>query len=260
MAMFKETLDSIITATASVLERSTYSLKISAFSVPQHFYNISSFTNMLETASKAGYIHRTGQIVTHFNSARLAYNLDNCTAVGLPPDCNLDEEENYIFVVDYGTTYLSLGFAAVGKRLYAQVAERDWTEVEDVQMNSTEHNTAKLPPFALEKIQDFLGNQLARREGDIPILSSHVLAVILTGEAPEHSMSAMKALLEDALPAFKPKFKVSIAPGLVGVQGAAHRARQMVMDELFNGPERLSDHALTEEERNPQMRQSHDEL
>ncbi|PVH79261.1 hypothetical protein DL98DRAFT_533101 [Cadophora sp. DSE1049] len=213
MAMFKETLDSIITATASVLARSTDSLNISAFSVPQHFYDISSFANMLETASKAGYIHRTGQIITHFNSARLAYNLDNCTAVGFPPDCNLDEEENCVFVVDYGTTYLSLGFAAVGKRLYAQVAERDWTEVQD-----------------------------------------------MSSEAPEHSISKMKALLEEGLPAFKPKLKVSIAPGLVGVQGAAHRARQMVMDEVFNGPERLSDHALTEEERHPPMRHSHDEL
>ena len=40
------------------------------------------------------------------------------------------EEENYVFVVDYGTTFLSLGFAAVGKRLYAQIAERDWIDVE----------------------------------------------------------------------------------------------------------------------------------
>lgn len=85
---------------------------------------------MVETASRAGYIYRTGQMITHFNNARLAYNLDSCTELGLPPDCNLDEEENYVFVVDYGTTFLSLGFAAVGKRLYTQIAERDWTDVE----------------------------------------------------------------------------------------------------------------------------------
>lgn len=130
MTMFKETLDSIITATASALRKPADTVDINAFSVPQHFYDITSFTNMLETASKAGYIYRTGQMITHFNSAPLAYSLDSCTELGLPPDCNLDAEENYVFVIDYGTPFLSRGFAAVGKRLYAQIAERDWIDVE----------------------------------------------------------------------------------------------------------------------------------
>ncbi|KAK0120821.1 hypothetical protein ONS96_011022 [Cadophora gregata f. sp. sojae] len=258
MAMFNETLESIVTATASTLGQSPDRLNISAFSVPQHFYDISSFTNMVETASRAGYIHRTGQVITHFNSARLAYDLDTCAAAGLAPGCNLDEEENYVFVVDYGKAYLSLGFAAVGKKLYAQSGERDWIEGEVV--DETEDNRYILPPFTLEKIQDFLGSQLARREWDAPILPSRILAVILTGEASNDSMSAMKALLEEALPAFKHKFRTSIVPRLVGVLGAAHRARQMVIDDIFQGPERLSDHALTEEERNPRKPKSHDEL
>jgi len=128
-------------------------------------------------------------------------------------------------------------------------------------MNNTDNATPKLPPFTLQRIQDFLGRQLIRREGGVPILPSCVLAVILTDEAPEQSMTAMKALTEEALPDFKPKFKMSIEPGWVGAYGAAHRARQMVTDEMFIDLERLSDrHGFMEEERHPPLQQSHDEL
>lgn len=179
MALFAETLSSIITATAIALGKPTNSLNITAFSVPQHFDDRSSMTNMLTVADRASYIQRPGQMISLFNSARLTYGLDHCGAANLPADCDFDEEENFVFVVDYGESFLSLGFSAVGSILYARIAEVNWTDPEDlriswdcVKSNRKMHvltqylklggheENITTPSFALQKIQEFLGTQL----------------------------------------------------------------------------------------------------
>ena len=92
---------------------------------------------MLIAAEDAGYIKGGSQVIAHFNSARLGYNLNNCAAMGLPLDCDIDEEENLILVVNVGKTYLSLGFAFIGKFGFAQVNAKHW--IEDSQDVSVRH-------------------------------------------------------------------------------------------------------------------------
>ena len=109
------------------------------------------------------------------------------------------------------------------------------------------------PPFAMQSVQDFFETSLKSVEGGIPDLPSRVVAVILTGEASASALSEMKSILAEALPAFKTKFKFSIEPRLVGVQGAAHRARQTVTDPFFTKPqEKFSDPQIIEEQ-NPRI-------
>ena len=114
----------------------------------------------------------------------------------------------------------------------------------------------------MQRIQDFLAEQLSSLEGDAPDISSHVVAIILTGEASASAMLEMKDILAEGLPTFSTKFKFSIEPRLVGVYGAAHRARQTATYPFFTGPrQKFSDHELTEE-KNPGKKEGemHDEL
>lgn len=83
--------------------------------------------------------------------------------------------------------------------------------------------------------------------------------MILAGEAPAASIAAMKAAIEEGLPEFSTKFKFSISPRLVGVQGAAQRACQTITDEYFQGPGWMSTH-VAPVEGNVQGGNGHDEI
>lgn len=84
--------------------------------------------NIMRIAKREGYIGKGNQVISHFNSARLAYNLDNYMGYGYPEGTDVDGMENFVFVVDLGTTYLSLGFVITGTILFATVGVRHWAD------------------------------------------------------------------------------------------------------------------------------------
>lgn len=81
----------------------------------------------MRIAEAKGYMKEAHQVITKFNSARLAYGLDNCAGYGLPNDCDVDEDEHFVFLIDLGKTYLSLGFSICGYLMYAPIKARHWT-------------------------------------------------------------------------------------------------------------------------------------
>jgi hypothetical protein len=91
-------------------------------------------------------------------------------------------------------------------------------------------------------------------------LPSHVVAVILTGEASSARMEEMKSVLQLAIPAFSPRFKFVKDPALVGVEGAAHRARQAVTEPYFTEPDAPGDHEHLERAERPSVDGLHEEL
>jgi hypothetical protein len=109
-------------------------------------------------------------------------------------------------------------------------------------------------------IQDFLAERLELLTDDVPDLPSHVVAVILTGEASPAYMEDMKSVLQIAIPAFIPKFKFVKDPSLVAVEGAAHRARQAVTDPYFIEPDPPGDYEHLERAETPSVDRFHDEL
>lgn len=109
-------------------------------------------------------------------------------------------------------------------------------------------------------IQDFLAERLELLAGDAPDIPSHVVAVILTGEASPACMEQMKSVLQIAIPAFIPRFKFVKDPSLVAVEGAAHRARQAMTDPYFTEPDPPGDHEHLERPATPSVDRSHDEL
>lgn len=129
--MSAKTISSIVAATTEALSKENTDfepIKIRSISVPQQFNRRSSMVNIMRIARREGYISKSGQVISHFNSARLAYNLDNHMGYGYPDDTDINEMENFVFVVDLGTTYLSLGFVVTGTILFAPVGVRHWTD------------------------------------------------------------------------------------------------------------------------------------
>ena len=61
-------------------------------------------------------------------------------------------------------------------------------------------------------------------------------AVILAGEASSFAMQDMRRLLFKAMPQFANVFRYEIEPQDVSAAGAAHRARQTVIDDFFLHP------------------------
>lgn len=102
-------------------------------------------------------------------------------------------------------------------------------------------------------IKSFLSEQLETLVDDVPDASSHVAAVILTGEASNDSMEAMKAILRSSLPEYNEKFKFEIEPKIIGARGAAHRARETA-EGLF-APQPSADDDIEPESQHP-----HEEL
>jgi len=120
--MFSRTLEQIVTAT----EKSMHGpVQIRAINAPLHFGQMSSISTLVRAGENAGIVTISGsQVIAHSNGARLAYNLDSCEGYGLPDTCKLDDDENFVLIVDYGKCYFSMSFVITGKYMNVPIGEQ----------------------------------------------------------------------------------------------------------------------------------------
>lgn len=134
MALGSKSLSAIVDATRKALSGEgldSDQIDFRAISVPQHFENTPSRLNIMYSAVEKGFEVNEEQVISHFNSARLAYGLDNCLAYGLPEGCDVDRNVNIVLIVDLGPTYLSLGFSIAGGTFHAPYAAQHLTDFWD---------------------------------------------------------------------------------------------------------------------------------
>lgn len=86
-------------------------------------------------------------------------------------------------------------------------------------------------------IQDFMNDMITYLlESNVEEPESKVRGIILAGEASAAGMDELKPVIEKALHRYKPCLLFDIDPSLVGVVGAAHRARQYVTEHAILNP------------------------
>ena len=73
-------------------------------------------------------------------------------------------------------------------------------------------------------------------ESNIDNPESKIQGIILAGEASIEGMDEIKQVIGKALPGYKNHFLFSIDPRVIGVIGAAHRARQYVTEHAITVP------------------------
>jgi len=112
-AMFTRTLKEVQYSTENALSRPVEYRSITA---PEHFSMQSSMSTLMRAAYDLKYFAegQSYQVITLHNAARLAYELDNCRGLGLPAGCNIDEEDNFVLVIEYSAQYLTTSFLHIG--------------------------------------------------------------------------------------------------------------------------------------------------
>ena len=115
--LFKTTLQQAKEATETALNHANTIYSITA---PDHFSHTPSFNLLTEAAIEDGLIYSNQQVISGLNGAQLAYNLDSCSAFGLKGDenCDMENGPNFIMVVRYESTHLSVNILDAGKHNY----------------------------------------------------------------------------------------------------------------------------------------------
>jgi len=123
MAMFSRTLEEVQYSTEIELGRP---VEYRSVTVPQHFFMRSSRSTLMRAAYELKYFAsgQSYQVIPLHNSARLAYNLDNCKGFGLPAGCDLYDIENFVLVLEYSKHYLAVSFLDIGDYLCYPIGDR----------------------------------------------------------------------------------------------------------------------------------------
>ncbi|KAE8452093.1 hypothetical protein EG329_002259 [Mollisiaceae sp. DMI_Dod_QoI] len=207
LAMFIRIIKDIQSATESVLNHSTEYRSLTA---PAHFVKQPSMGTLMLAAYNSHFFasDQSYQVIPLPNAARLAYDLDTCKGLEQPQGCDVDDEDYFALVFEYSQYYLHL----------------------------TDPNSKTFLDLAIA-IQNFMDEMIAYLlESNIETPESKVHGIILAGEASIQGMDELKPVIEKALPRYKNRFLFDIDPGLVGVIGAAHRARQYVTEHGILNP------------------------
>lgn len=114
IAMFTRTIKEIQSATESALNRSVEYRSVTA---PAHFGMKSSMPTLRLAAYNLHFFasEKSYQVMPLPNAARLAYGLDSCKGFEQPPDCNLDDEDYFVLVLEYSQNYLVLTFLSIAQ-------------------------------------------------------------------------------------------------------------------------------------------------
>jgi len=115
--LFRTTLQQAKEATETALNHANTIYSITA---PDHFSHTPSFNLLTEAAIEDGLIYSNQQIISGLNGAQLAYSLDSCSAFGLKAgeNCDMENGPNFVMVVRYEPTHLSVNILDVGKHGY----------------------------------------------------------------------------------------------------------------------------------------------
>ena len=214
-AIFHNALTTIKKATEKKLGHAT---GIGIISQPLYF-NETTSTALREAAREvqtAGF----GQVTRFTNAARLAYGLNSCKGFGMnSSNCDMDEGEHSVIVIDYNTEYLELAIGYVRAEI---CSVRGYKRVKELGENR-KSNPSYLNDVQ-KVLQEFRGAYFATF--DFWDYGAHVRGVILSGDASKSGMDEMRRSLAQAWPEqYENRFKDSIDPMYVGAVGTARMAQ-----------------------------------
>lgn len=224
-AIFYDALATIKTATEKKLG---HAVDIGIISQPLYFNETTS--TALTDAAKEVQTGLAGQVIRFTNAARLAYGLNSCKGFGMnASNCDINEGEHAVVVIDYNTEYLELAIGYVREDI---CSVRGYKRVKEL---GEDHKSSSTYLNDLQKVlQEFRGAYFATF--DFWDYGAHVRGVVLSGDASKSGMDEMRRSLAQAWPEqYKNRFKSSIDPIHVGAAGAARMAQIEALKEL--GPE-----------------------
>ena len=102
-------MQQIKTATEEALNKT---VTINSIAVPAHIRG-DTLGRLKRAVVDEGLITEAQQVTGSLNADRLAYNLDSCTGVGLPPNSDDYEHTNLILVLSYEPERLSVAIVDV---------------------------------------------------------------------------------------------------------------------------------------------------
>ena len=247
-AIFYDALKTIKTATEKKLG---HSVDIGIISQPLYFNETTS--TALTDAAKEVQTGVAGQITRFTNAARVAYGLNSCKGFGMnSSNCDINEGEHAIVLVDYNTEYLELAIGYVREEI---CSVRGYKRVKQL---GEDHKASPSYLDDVQKVlQEFRGAYFATF--DFWDYGAHVRGLILSGDASKSGMEVMRLSIAQAWPEqYNNRFKNTIDPIYVGAAGAARMARIEAAKDLASDAVPEEDREDADEDEDDEN--DHDEL
>ncbi|RAH73253.1 uncharacterized protein BO66DRAFT_464430 [Aspergillus aculeatinus CBS 121060] len=221
-----------------------YPVNITAISLPRDI-GLGPHRDLTATiiASNATAVRYEWEFREFLHTARLAYGLDTCRALGISEaaDCDLMDETAVILFVDYGLDgRLNLYAGLVGEtdvdtddsELYQRGRHGEFVVV--VMAGGKEEDDEGAQKDAVEDLRRILDGFIQEQilgPGD----AQYLRAIIISGDASEAAIDTLKKALQLAVPEdWRPLVRDQVDPFWVGAVGAARRAKMHIVDPRYN--------------------------
>jgi hypothetical protein len=217
--------DALMIIKTAMEKKLGHSVDIGIISQPLYFNE--STSTALTDAAKEVQTGVAGQITRFTNAARVAYGLNSCKGFGMnSSNCDINEGEHAVVVVDYNTDYLELAIGYVREDI---CSVRGYKRVKQL---GEDHKASPSYLDDVQKVlQEFRGAYFATF--DFWDYGAHVRGILLSGDASKSGMDEMRLSMAQAWPEqYSNRFKDSIDPIYVGAAGAARMAQIQAVKDL----------------------------